>query len=69
MEAVGTRNLKHLVYEDQWNMRLAKNRSFNKYTQIKIYYPKQRETFMKSKTEHVDGGVVFSNLKHVLYDG
>ena len=57
MEAVGTRNLKHFVYEDQWNMRFAKTkkRRFETDTQFHIYKPTQRETFMKSKTPHVEG--------------
>ena len=37
-------------------MRFEKNRTFKKDTQIQIYTPKYRETLMKSKTRHVDGG-------------
>ena len=40
MEAVGTRNLKHFVYDDSWKMRFEKNRKFQKDTQIQIYKPK-----------------------------
>ena len=37
------------------NMRVEKNRKFQKDTQIQIYKPKYRETPMKSKTRHVEG--------------
>ena len=36
--------------------RFEKNHRFNKDIQIQICKPKQRETLMKSKTRHVDGG-------------
>ena len=38
------------------NMRFEKHRRFKEDTQIQIYKPKQRETPMKSKTRHGDGG-------------
>ena len=58
MEAVGTRNLKHFVYDDSWKMRFEKNRKFQKDTQIQIYKPKvEGNAYEIKKTRPVDGGV------------
>ena len=37
-------------------MTFEKHRRLKKDTQIQIYKPTQRETPMKSKTQHIDGG-------------
>ena len=54
MQAVGTRNLKLFVYEDQWKNEICEHREFKKDTPIQIDHPKYNETRMKSKTQHVD---------------
>ena len=54
MEAVVICNLKHFVYDDQWEMGFATKCRFKKDTQFRFDKPKSRETLMESKTQHDD---------------